>query len=85
MKMFKYIVKMCPSYLVVSTKLILYNIIQIITQIEKRVHKPQFNGVTCPNKDCEFYDLTGQGNVVGNGTSINRGEKTETFYYFRGF
>jgi len=27
MKMVKYIVKMCSSYLVVSTKLILYNII----------------------------------------------------------
>ena len=41
----------------------------------KRGPKPQFNNVACPNKDCELYGLTNQGNVVGNGTSISRGEK----------
>ena len=45
----------------------------------KRGPKPQFINVACPNKDCELHGLTGQGNVVGNGTYISRGEKTRRY------
>jgi transposase-like protein len=45
----------------------------------KRGPKPQFIDVACPNKDCELYGLTDQGNIVGNGTSISRGEKTRKY------
>lgn len=45
----------------------------------KRGSKPQFIDVACPNKDCKLYGLTDQGNVVGNGTSISRGEKTRKY------
>jgi len=45
----------------------------------KRGPKPQFTDVACPNKDCEFYGLTDHGNIVGNGTSISRGEKTRKY------
>ncbi len=45
----------------------------------KRGPKPQFTSVACPNKDCGFYGITDQGNVVGNGTSISRGEKTRKY------
>ena len=45
----------------------------------KRGPKPQFIDVVCPNKDCELYGLADQGNVVGNGTSISRGEKTRKY------
>ena len=34
----------------------------------KRGPKPQFTDVVCPNKYCKLYGLTGQDNVVGNGT-----------------
>ena len=63
----------------------------------KRGPKPQFTDVACPNTLCEFYGLKGKDNVVGNGTSMSRGEKvgkyicrhcckvfndhTGTFYY----
>ena len=43
----------------------------------KRGPNPQFTDVACLNKDCELYGLTDQGNVVGNGTYISRGEKQE--------
>lgn len=45
----------------------------------KRGPKPQFIDIVCPNKDCELYGLADQGNVVGNGTSISRGEKTRKY------
>ena len=45
----------------------------------KRGPKPQFTDVACPNKDSEIDGLTGQGNVVGNGTYISRGEKTRRY------
>jgi transposase-like protein len=45
----------------------------------KRGPKQQFNDVACPNKDCKLYGLTGQGNVIGNGTYISRGEKTRRY------
>jgi hypothetical protein len=44
----------------------------------KRGPKPQFINVTCPNKDCKLYGLTDQGNVIGNGTSVSRGEKVSS-------
>ncbi|MDY0129243.1 MAG: IS1 family transposase, partial [Methanosarcina vacuolata] len=45
----------------------------------KRGPKPRFIDVSCPNKNCKLYGLTNQGNVVGNGTYINRGEKTRRY------
>lgn len=42
--------------------------------------KPQFIDVSCPNKDCNFYGLTYQGNVTGNGTYISRGKKQEDIF-----
>ena len=33
----------------------------------KRVPKPSFVDVPCPNKDCEDYGKINNGNVVGNG------------------
>jgi transposase-like protein len=45
----------------------------------KRGTKPQFIDVVCPNKDCELYCLADQGNVVGNGTSISRREKSRKY------
>jgi transposase-like protein len=47
--------------------------------MRKRCHKPQFNDVACPNKDCELCDLIDQGNVVVNGTSISHGDKTRKY------
>jgi hypothetical protein len=43
----------------------------------KRGPKPQFTDVACPNDLCEFYGFKSKGNVVGNGTSMSRGEKLE--------
>ena len=34
----------------------------------KRGPKPKFTDVVCPNESCKFHLVTGQGNVVGNGT-----------------
>jgi len=45
----------------------------------KRGPKPRFIDVACPNKNCKLYGLTNQGNVVGNGTYISRGEKTRRY------
>ncbi|OEU41092.1 hypothetical protein BGV40_16980 [Methanosarcina sp. Ant1] len=45
----------------------------------ERGPKPQFINVACPNKDCKLYGLTDQGNVIGNGTYISRGEKTRRY------
>jgi len=44
----------------------------------KRGLTPQFTDVVCPNKSCKSYGLTCQGNIVGNGTSISRGEKVNS-------
>jgi hypothetical protein len=40
----------------------------------KRGPEPQFDNVACPNNSCKFYGLKGKGIIVGNGTSISRGE-----------
>src|SRR5665647_2455305 len=45
----------------------------------KRGPKPQFNDIACLNKDCELYGLTDKGNVIGNGTSVSRGEKVRKY------
>jgi transposase-like protein len=45
----------------------------------KRGKKPQFIGVSCPNKNCKLYGLTNQGNIIGNGTYISRGNKTRRY------
>src|SRR5665648_1018276 len=45
----------------------------------ERGPKPQFINVACPNKDCKLYGLNAQGNVIGNGTYISRGEKTRRY------
>ena len=45
----------------------------------KRGPKPQFTDVACPNDLCEFYGLKDKGNVVGNGTSMSRGEKVRKY------
>lgn len=34
----------------------------------KRGSKPKFTDVSCPDKDCKLYGLTGKENIVGNGT-----------------
>ena len=34
----------------------------------KRGAKPKFTDVSCPNKSCKLYGVSGQGNIVGNGT-----------------
>ena len=34
----------------------------------KRGAKPQFTDVFCPNEDCKFYGISGNGNIIGNGT-----------------
>jgi transposase-like protein len=63
----------------------------------KRGPKPKFTNVACPNEDCEYYDLTGKGNVIANGTYQIKGkrirkyicrecgrvfcDRTNTFYY----
>ena len=46
----------------------------------KRGPKPQFTDVACLNKDCDLYGLNDQGNVVGNGTYISRGEKNKKIH-----
>ncbi|UWJ23803.1 Transposase [Methanosarcina mazei TMA] len=56
-----------------------YNGNLIIFHMGKRGPKPQFLDVACPNNICEFFGLTGHGNVVGNGTCISRGEKTRRY------
>jgi hypothetical protein len=45
----------------------------------KRGPKPQFTDVACPNDLCEFYGFKSKGNVVGNGTSMSRGEKVRKY------
>jgi transposase-like protein len=45
----------------------------------KRGLKPQFTDVACPNDLCEFYGFKSKGNVVGNGTSMSRGEKVRKY------
>jgi len=45
----------------------------------KRGPKPQFTDVACPNYLCEFYGLKGKGNIIGNGTSMSRGEKVRKY------
>jgi len=45
----------------------------------KRGPKPQFTDVACPNHSCKSYGLTGEGNIVGNGTSVSRGEKVRKY------
>jgi transposase-like protein len=45
----------------------------------KRGPKQQFINVACPNKDFKLYGLTDQGNVIGNGTYISRGDKTRRY------
>jgi transposase-like protein len=59
--------------------LILYNTNIIILFMGKRGPKPQFTDVACPNDSCEFYGLKGKDNVVGNGTSVSRGEKVRKY------
>lgn len=65
--------------------------------MEKRGPKPKFTNVACPNEDCEYYTLTGKGNVIANGTYQIKGkrirkyicrecgrvfcDRTNTFYY----
>jgi transposase-like protein len=34
----------------------------------KRGAKPKFTDVSCPDKGCKLYGLTGKENIVGNGT-----------------
>ena len=60
-------------------ELILYNINDIIPFMGKRGPKPQFTDVACPNHSCKSYGLTGEGNIVGNGTSVSRGEKVRKY------
>ena len=45
----------------------------------KRGPKPQFTDVACPNHSCKSYGLTGEGNIVGNGISVSRGEKVRKY------
>ena len=45
----------------------------------KRGPKPQFTDVACSNHSCKSYGLTGEGNIVGNGTSVSRGEKVRKY------
>jgi transposase-like protein len=46
----------------------------------KRGPKPKFNDVACPNEDCEYYGLTGKGNVVGNGTYQIKGKRIRKYF-----
>ena len=34
----------------------------------KRGAKPKFTDISCPNKECNFYGISGNGNIIGNGT-----------------
>ena len=34
----------------------------------KRGAKPKFTDISCPNKDCKLYGISGKGNITGNGT-----------------
>ena len=45
----------------------------------KRGPKPQFTDVACPNNLCQLYGLKDKGNIVGNGTSMSRGEKVRKY------
>jgi transposase-like protein len=38
----------------------------------KRGPKSQFDSISCPNKNCIDYGISGKGNVVGNGTYITK-------------
>ncbi|MDR2544279.1 MAG: hypothetical protein LBD03_01830 [Methanobrevibacter sp.] len=38
----------------------------------KRGPKPKFTDVTCPNEDCEDYGKVNNGNIIGNGTYIDK-------------
>jgi len=59
--------------------IIYFNIIYLYVGFicRKKGPKPQFFDVACPNKNCKFYGLTGQGNITGNGTYISRGNKNK--------
>jgi len=60
-----------------SILLELYYIILVINYYYWRNEVPNNNSmVVCPNNSCKFYYVIDQGSVVGNGTSISRGEKT---------
>ena len=45
----------------------------------KRGPKQQFTDVPCPNPECPKYCMTGEGNVVGNGTYKAGGETVRKF------
>jgi len=63
----------------------------------KRGPKPKFAHVACPNKECKFHGIPGQGEIVGNGTYQTKNgrvrkyicrecgrvfcERTNTFFY----
>jgi hypothetical protein len=45
----------------------------------RRGPKPKFIDVPCPNEDCTLYGVTGEGNVIGNGTYITQSGKVQKF------
>lgn len=45
----------------------------------KRGPKPKFTDVACPNEDCEYYGLTGKGNVIANGTYQIKGKRIRKY------
>lgn len=46
----------------------------------KRGPKQKFTDVVCPNEDCKFHGISGQGNIVGNGTYQPKTVELENTY-----
>ena len=46
----------------------------------KRGPKGKFTHVSCPNKECKKYGVSGGDNIVSNGTVMSRGEPIQRFF-----
>ena len=81
----------------ICIRLVLYNMPNIYSYMGKRGPNSKFTDVACPNEACKDYGVTGQGNIIGNGTYQARSttirryichscgkvfcDSTNTFYY----
>jgi len=49
------------------------------SKMTRRGPKPKFIDVPCPNEDCTLYGVTGEGNVIGNGTYKTKNGKVQKY------
>jgi hypothetical protein len=40
--------------------------------------KSKFTDVSCPNKDCKLYGVTGKENIIGNGVPLQKNYQIDT-------